>query len=50
LYLCIYYVDFFYLKDYGIFASIFGVHSPNFFTVQGNAIVCTLPWGRYYMR
>jgi len=34
---------FFYLKDYIIFASIFGAHSPNFFTVQGNATVSTPP-------
>jgi len=39
-------IFFIYLKDYVIFASIFGVHSPNFFTVRRNAIVFTSLWGR----
>jgi len=43
LYLCVNFLD---LHDYVIFAIIFDIHLPNFFTVQGSAIVSTSPWSR----
>jgi len=38
LYLCIGFLN---LHDYVSFTSVFGVHYPNFFTVQENAIIST---------
>jgi len=42
LYLCVNFLD----LHYVIFAFIFGIYLPNFFTVQGSAIVSTPSWSR----